>query len=224
MPDHRLDDDRLAIVLASVGAHLVVEGEGTERTAGGRWSRPLLAAAVVLALGTGAVLAIAPARRVVSDWFGAGRVEVELVRDTEPVASLPSFTDAARHIDPAAATEVLGRPMPDVSGSSLGAPSGWWTVPEGGVLVGWADGKTSLWVTRDEALLEKTVGSADVVEPIDGLGDEAFSVAGDHLLVTPHRRVAAESVVVWSHDGLTFRLEGTADTDTLVAIARQLAA
>ena len=44
-----------------------------------------------------------------------------------------------------------------------------------------------------------------------------------HVLQTPHRRVAADSVVIWTDDGLTWRLEGTAELDELVEIAGQLA-
>ena len=91
------------------------------------------------------VLAVAPARRVVSGWFGAGRIEVEVDRSADPTG-LPSFTAPAERIDRAAAGEFLGRPMPPVDGSPLGVPSDWWTLPEGGVLVSWPDGGTSLWV------------------------------------------------------------------------------
>ena len=88
---------------------------GTRR----RWRRPLLAAAVAVAVIAGAVLAIAPARRAVSGWFGAGRIEVEIDRTADPTG-LPSFTDPAERIDPAAAGDVLGQAMPSVDRSALG--------------------------------------------------------------------------------------------------------
>ena len=61
MSDVRLDDDRLAAVLASVGEHLVVERADDAPATTCRRSpwRPLLVAAVTLAVVVGAVLAIA---------------------------------------------------------------------------------------------------------------------------------------------------------------------
>ena len=65
-------------------------------------------------------------------------------------------------VDPTAVDEVLGRAMPSVDRSSLGPPSGWWTLPEGGVLVGWPTGET-LWVTVSDDgddLVKKVAGGA----------------------------------------------------------------
>jgi hypothetical protein len=227
MPDLRLDDDRLATVLASVGEHLVVDRavDAAPLRRGHRplW-RPLLVAAVVLAVIAATVLAVAPARRVVSGWFGAGRIEVEVDRSADPTG-LPSFTAPAERIDGADAGEILGRPMPPVDGSSLGAPSDWWTLPEGGVLVSWPDGGTSLWVTvsGDGDLVKKVVDGANDVTELPDLGDGGVAVSGVHLLQTPHRRVRANSVVVWTDGGLTFRLDGTGPLDDVIAIAESLA-
>jgi hypothetical protein len=225
--DLRLDDDRLAAILASVGEHLIVD-EPSARDAPGAgrapW-RPLLVAAAVLAVIAGAVLAIAPARRAVGGWFGAGRIEVEFDRSAVP-AGLPAFTDAAERIDPADADGVLGRPMPAVAGTSLGGPSDWWTVPEGGVLVSWPDGDVTLWVTVDGDggdAVKKVAAGRNVVTELPDLGDGGLAVEGEHVLQTPHRRVAATSVVAWSDGGLTLRLDGARDTDELIAVAEQLA-
>jgi hypothetical protein len=205
MTDVRLDDDRLAAVLASIGEHLVVDGSAgaaAPRAPRRRW-RPLLVAAVAIAVVAGAVVAIAPARRVVSGWLRIGRIELDVDRRTDSTG-LPALTAAAQRIDPAAADELLDQPMPDVDGSALGAPqSDWWTIPEGGVLVGWPDGETSLWVSTNaggEELVDKiVVAEADVTE------------------------LAADGVVIWADGDLTWRLEGTAELDTLIAAARQLA-
>jgi hypothetical protein len=230
MTDARLDDDRLAAVLASVGEYLAVEGDVTaarlsaSADAGrGLW-RPLLVAAAVVAVLAGAVLAIAPARRAVGDWLGAGRIDVEVDRSADP-AGLPAFTDAATAIDPGAAADVLGAPLPPVDGSTLGAPDAWWTVPEGGVLVSWADGDTTLWVTRSGAERDilKQVIEGQNARDVPDLGDTGFAVTGDHVLQTPHRRVRATSVVTWFDGGLTLRLDGSGDIDELIAIAHQLA-
>ncbi len=172
----------------------------------------------------GAVLAIAPARRAVSSWFGAGRIEVEIDRTADPTG-LPSFTDPAERIDPAAAGEVLGQAMPSVDRSALGSPSEWWTLPEGGVLVSWPTGET-LWltVTGDGGDLLKKVadGANDVIELRD-LGDGGVAITGEHLLQTPHRRVRADSVVIWTDGGLTLRLDGERPLAELIDSAYRLA-
>jgi hypothetical protein len=225
--DAPLDDDRLAAVLASVGAHLVVDGADERRPAAGPslW-RPLLIAAAVVAVIAGAVLAIAPARRAVGGWFGAGRIHVELDRTAVP-AGLPAFTDAAERIEPSAAARLLGRPMPPVAGSALGTPSDWWTVPEGGVLVSWPDGDTSFWVVVVEGdggdMLKKVGDRENVVSELPGLGDGGLAVSGEHVLQTPHRRVRATSVVVWTDGDLMMRLDGNRPIAELIAIAAQLA-
>jgi hypothetical protein len=227
MDDVRLDDDRLAIVLASIGEHLVVDGSAAAtvpRQTHPLW-RPLLVAAVTLAVIAGAVVAIAPARRAVSGWLRIGRIELDVDRRTESTG-LPSLTEAARPIEPTAAGDLLGHTMPAVDISSLGPPTHWWTIPEGGVVVGWQDGETSLWLTTaadGEGLVDKIVGAESAVTELPDLGDGGAAVRDSHVLRTPNRRVAADNVVIWVDDDLTWRLEGTADLDELIAVANQLA-
>jgi hypothetical protein len=220
----RPDDERLAAVLASVGEHLVLDEPSASRSISGRsvW-RPLLIAAAVLAVLAGAVLAFAPARRAVGDWFGAGSIDVEVDRTADP-AGLPAFGEATERIEPSAADDLLGQPMPRVDGTSLGAPSAWWTVPEGGVLVSWPEGDTTLWVTATGTRgdIVKQVIEDQVVTDLPGLGDEGFAITGDHVLQTPHRRVRATAVVAWFDGDLTFRLDGTGDIDDLIAVAEQI--
>jgi hypothetical protein len=228
MPDVQVDDTRLAAVLASVGQHLVVDGAAAADTLprGSRpaWHRPLLAAAVAVAVIAGAVVAIAPARRAVSGWFRTGRIEVEIDRGADP-AGLPAFTDPAERIDPAAAHEILGQAVPPVDHSALGRPLEWWTVPEGGVLVDWPSGET-LWITvsTDADIVKKVAGGADVVTELRDLGDGGVAITGEHLLQTPHRRVRADNVVIWTDGDLTWRLDGTSAPEELIALAHQLAA
>jgi hypothetical protein len=226
MGDVRLDDDRLAIVLASIGEHLVVDGVASvpsTRAVRPLW-RPLLAAAVTIAVIAGAVVAIAPARRAVSGWLRFGRIELDVDRRSDS-SGLLSLTDAARPIEPAAADDLLGQPMPAVDTSSLGAPTHWWTIPEGGVVVGWPDGVTSLWLTTAGGgeLVDKIVGAESDVTELPDLGDGGAAVGSSHVLRTPHRRVAADGVVIWADGDLTWRLEGTADLDELIDVANQLA-
>jgi hypothetical protein len=225
--DVRADDDRLAAVLASVGEHLLVD-EPTPTTAAAAGRRPwrlLLVAAVAVAVVAGAVVAIAPARRAVGGWLGAGRIEVELDRRAD-VDGLPDFTAPARRIAPGDATALLGGEVPPLDGSALGAPTTWWTLPEGGVLVGWADGETSLWVVPtggDDWVLQKAVAGSDDARKLPDLGDGGVAVTGAHRVATPYRLARAESVVAWEDDELSYRLEGAGDVDELIAIAGQLA-
>jgi hypothetical protein len=226
--DLRIDDDRLAAVLASVGEHLLVDEPqpaAAEATGKRPW-RPLLAAAVVLAVVAGTVAAIAPARRAVGGWFGAGRIEVEIDRRAD-VDGLPAFTAPAQRIAPGDAAALLGGEVPPVDGSALGAPATWWTLPEGGVLVGWAGSEISLWVIPtggDDWVLDKAVAGSDDVVALPELGDGGVGVSGPHLVETPHRRARADSIVAWEDGELSFRLEGEGDVNALVVIAAQLVA
>ena len=174
---------------------------------------------MALAVVAGAVVAIAPARRVVSGWFGAGRIEVEIDRAADPTG-LPAFNEPADADRPGqrSMTSSARRCRPSTAARS-GAPSRWWTLPEGGVLVGWPTGET-LWVTVSDDgddLVKKVAGGADVVTELRDLGDGGVAITGEHLLQTPHRRVRADNVVIWTDGELTFRLDGAADVDELIA-------
>jgi hypothetical protein len=226
MSDVRLDDDRLAVVLTSVGDHLLVDGVAVTpapREMRSRW-RLLLVAAVTVAVIAGALVAIAPARRAVSGWLRIGRIELDVDRRTDSTG-LPSLTDAARPIEPAEAGGLLGQPIPVLDASSLGVPTHWWTIPEGGIVVGWPDGETSLWITSTaggEELVDKIVAAESDVAQLPDLADGGAAVRGGHVLLTPHRRVAADGVVIWTDGRLTLRLEGTAELDELIEVAKQL--
>lgn len=229
-------DDRLGAVLHSVGLHLVVDGadesavEGVEVATAtplrGRRIAVSVAAALLVLVGT--VLAVAPARRVVGGWLRVGRIDVELAPSADTggeTVGLPAFTDAVPRIEAADADDVLGGAMPAVGATPLGAPRDWWAPPEGGVLVGWGDGATSLWVVvtdGDERLVKQLVAGVSEVVEVPGLGDWALAVDGEHVVQTPARRVAADAVVAWTSGDLTFRLEGTAELEQLIALARQL--
>ena len=229
------DDRRLSAVLASAGRYLVVEAsaDGADRPAplvrGRRTEgrRRLLAAAVTVAVMVGAVVSIAPARRAVGGWLRAGRIDISIDPDAHvDQYQLPSFIEGATPIDPARSAEFVGRPPPDVTATSLGEPQGWWTVPEGGVLLTWDEGETSLWIVTTDAhqsgMINKLVNSAGAVTDLPNLGDGGFAVRGTHVMQTGHRRMTAASVVAWQEGGLTFRLESSSDLDLLTAIARSI--
>ena len=104
--------------------------------------------------------------------------------------------------------------MPPVDGSSLGAER-LVDRSRSGVLVSWPDGDTSLWVVRVEGdggdLVKKVAAGENVVSELPTLGDGGIAVSGDHVLQTPHRRVRATSVVVWTDGDLMLQLDGTPD-------------
>jgi hypothetical protein len=89
----------------------------------------------------------------------------------------------------------------------------------------WSDTST-LWIRAagDElrGQIRKLITTLDQAVEIDALGEEALAIAGDHVLVTPHRRLAASTVVLWRSDGLELRLEGDRGVDALVALAREI--
>jgi FAD/FMN-containing dehydrogenase len=226
----RIDIDRLEVILASVGQHLIVEPVGDDDAADrrdrGPWGRRLLAAAVIVAVASAAVASIAPARRAVSGWLRAGNIEVEVDPDLTVSPQLPAFID---DLEPLATERVegeLGLPMPDVSTSRLGPPDAWWSPPELGVLATWVEGDTSLWIvaTADTypASLDKWLQSPAAAESVPDLGDGGYVVEGAHIFQTPFRTVSADSVVAWTAGDLTFRLDSTMSRDRLVAVARSL--
>lgn len=239
-----LDDDRLAHVLASVGDHLrveptlaVVPRAATSRPR--RVRRALAIAVAVLVPLVAVVLAIAPLRHTVADWLGIGstRVIFEPAPTSAPPApsvvptsappstsTLPGIVDGLAAIDTATAESLLGWELPVLDRTSLGAPSGFARMPEGGVLVVWSTGET-LWIHGQPmpagALFDKLVASSESVERVDDLGDDALVVSGDHLLRTPHRTIDATTTVLWVDGERELRLEGDHLPDDLVAIARE---
>lgn len=228
--------DRLDDVLASVGRHLVVDSSADDAgalavDAAGQWTRMrrrLLVAAIVGAVLAGSIASIPPARRAVGGWLRAGRIEVSVDPNAAIDPTLPSFLDAATPIAPGDAHDVLGGAAPDLASTSLGPPTGWWTVPEGGVVVTWDEGTTSLWILPvdipDYWFIDKMTTNRDVVVELPELGDGGFAVRWAHLMQTPHRLVAADSVVVWAAGTLMFRLESDLDLDDLIATAESIAA
>lgn len=230
-----IDDARLDEVLASIGPRLVVEAAEAPvrrealvaaarppRRSRGRW----LVAGAVLAGVTGT--AVAPWRGAVADWLGVGSTRVTVRPDLDVVpARLPGIATGATPISARQASAELGPALAERVGTSrLGAPSGFATIPEGGVLAVWPDG-TTLWVhDRDmdaAGWLEKLVAGDEQVRRVDDLGDSALAVIGTHVLETPNRTVRAGTTVLWTRDRTEYRLAGDHTVDVLIAVARELA-
>jgi hypothetical protein len=227
----RIDIDRLEVILASVGQHLIVEPVGAadaaDRRDRGPWRERLLVAAVAVLVLSAAVASIAPARRVVSGWLRAGNIEVEVDPDLTVSPELPAFVDDIPPLDEERLAGRLGQPVPDVSGSTLGAPDAWWSPPELGILATWSQDATSLWIvaTADTypASLDKWLREPDAATSVPDLGQGGYIVEGAHIFQTPFRTVAANSVVAWTDGDLTFRLDSTMSRDRLLEVARSIA-
>jgi hypothetical protein len=228
---------RLAQVLSSVGEHLDTDPATALAQApvpvvtGFRPSWPpriwLAVAAAVAAVVIAATLAIAPVREAVADFLGIGSTSVELVPepDADPVG-LPTIDEGLLDLSRSAAEIRLGRVLPDVAGTPLGEPDRIASMPEGGVLLGWSDGATTLWIhgamMPTDDLYVKLIDAGQDAEPIDGLGDAALAVHGEHILDTPHRRIRAGTVVLWTDAATEYRLESDLDLSTMLDIARAL--
>ena len=236
-----LDDDRLADVLTSVGAELVTAPDSTLDPAvvrppartrrrsmpsiRWRWQwAPVLAVGLIAAI----VLAVAPVRSAVAGWLGIGSISIQ-IDPTPPstVAPLPSIDAGLRRIDRTAAAERLGSLPPALDATTLGPPTGFATMPEGGVLVVWPDA-TTLWIHDAEIeagmLFDKLVQAGQSVQPVDLLGDRALVISGEHFLRTPHRAIAATTSVLWQSNDREYRLESDRDDAELIELARQIAA
>jgi hypothetical protein len=181
-----------------------------------RWL--LLAAAAVLVVVIG-VVAIAPARDTVARWFG-----VRIERDDGATAR-GSFADDVVAIEVDDAIARTGRDATAFEQTALGRPDAAGVPPEGGVLLAWRDGATTLWVRPGEddiVVVKKLIGSQGY-EMVDDLGDYAVLIDGAHVLDTPARRVAAGRVLWWLDDGRQWRLESELDATTMLAVGRALA-
>ncbi|MFT3855207.1 MAG: hypothetical protein QM733_21100 [Ilumatobacteraceae bacterium] len=224
---HTFDDDVLARVLASVGRHLDTDGDATTAALPvRRVRRRALAVAAVLVIALLLVAAIPPARRAVADWLGIGSTTVVHVpADGAPIVH-PPITSGLTPIDAAEAERRLGRPLPDTTSSQLGAPQALLAMPEGGVLMVWAEGASTLWVHDADmpagVLVKKLIGSEQQARWVDGVGDGVVAVTGDHVLVTPHRTIAAGTVLLWTDGPTEYRLESDLPLDVMITVAREL--
>lgn len=229
-PDAALSDRRVGALVTGVREHLVIPETATDPAPTAvrrrRGPRPWLGAAAVAVVVVIAGAVVAPVREAVADWLGLGSTRIETGPVDERPADLPELTAGLSPVEPGEAAAVLGRPLPEVHHPRLGEPATLAGPPaEGGVVLAWDGGGMTLWIRSDEPAqpdrIKRGVG-ADAIEWIDDLGDGAVFVAGDHVLETPVRRVAATSALLWSDDGVEYRLESDLDRDTMLAIARSI--
>ncbi len=208
-------DERLDAALVALGPWLEVPAMPVRRSSR-RWL--LVAAALVLVVVAG-VLVVAPARDTVARWFG-----LEVRRDETPsTRPAATFDDGVVPFDVDAAVARTGLDADALAATSLGPPDAAGLPPEGGTLLAWERGATTLWVRvgEDGATVVKRLqqeGTADFVD----VGEVAVLIDGAHVLETPSRTVAAGRVLWWVSDDQEHRLESDLPADELLAIGRAL--
>ena len=187
MADVRLDDDRLAIVLASIGEHLVVDGVAAAAPAPSetrpRW-RPLLVAA--------STLAVDRRRR---GRHRAGPTGRERMAPHRPHRTRGRSADrldrlAVVHRRGSADRAVGGRrpPRPADAGRRRRARSAprrtGGRSPKAACVVGWPDGETSLWVTS-------TAGGDELVDKIVAAESDVTELPTSATVAPPSRQPRA---------------------------------
>lgn len=224
-----IDDARLDAILASIGSDLAIARDGSRSALSRGGMSWLTAAAAALVLAVTGVLAVAPARDAVGGWLRLGPTQLHADVDVAvPSDRVPAFVATAPPVAPTAAAAALGAPLPDLAGTPLGAPAAWVVPDEGGVIAVWSGAATTLWLVSLDAggamWFDKLVGSARQAAEVDGLGERAVAIGGEHVLQTPLRRVAATSTVLWLDGDVSYRLEADRPLDDLVELARDVAA
>jgi RNA polymerase sigma-70 factor (ECF subfamily) len=194
-----------------------------------RLRRQLAAVVAVAAVVSLAVGTIAPVREAVAGWLGIGSTRVDQA-PADDGRERPAVGEGLEPATDAEVEEALGA-TPRSLGlgtSALGPPELVALAPEGGVILSWSPEATTLWVRPQAAdgvpvgpFVKRPTGPRPLgVRDVEGLGDRALLIEGDHVLDTPGRSLAADTAVLWLDGGREFRLEGTVPGNRLVTIAR----
>ncbi len=218
-------DAHLEEILISVGAHLEVGAPSSPSVhRGAPWLHRLVVAAVILIALLVVGLAVAPVRSAVADWLGIGSTHVVEVPGGVDTSGLSLIQERLTRVSSDEAERALRHPLPTVD--ALGDPQVVVLPPEGGVIMGWAESNTTLWVRSididPKVFLQKLVAVGEKVEPVDGVGEAALYVEGTHILETPGRTLAARSVLLWMQDGVEYRLESDLSRDEMIDVAKSL--
>ena len=237
---HGDGDDLAALVRARL--------DGPQRRPSGAglplWAK--VAAAVVLALGL--ALALPPSRRAIARWFGVGAVQIRTVPTTvlgmgttaSPASTVPGSVDATSTapVAPPAAADVASaqaqvtfpiRLPTDAAAGPLRRIDVDDRVP-GGLVVLVYDRFTIVELASAPnafPVMVKLAPPGVTVDSTDVASDFAVWVGGAHEIAyqSPDGSIRqdtvrrAGSVLVWTRDNVTLRLEGLGDLDTARRIA-----
>jgi len=223
----RWTDHRLDVVLADVGEHLDVPTAANLDplpaviALSSRRRRWIAVAALVLLVIAGLVV-VAPARETVARWFG---LRIEEIDEDEAVVTA-TFGEDVTALDVDAAIAAVALDPARLDGTPLGRPDAAGIPPEGGVLLAWERGETTLWVRPgdDGSIVVKRLPEGEQGVRVDGVGQTAVLFERAHVLATPSRRVAAGRVLWWLTEDQELRLESDLDAATMIAIGAALGA
>jgi hypothetical protein len=201
----------------------------------------LLAAAAVLLLLVAVTVAVAPAREAVARWFGIGAVVLRpappggLPAGSQPVPGLRG-PNAGGPVDRAGLQASVGFPLLFPADPAAGEPLAAAVDPRpaGGLVALTYPSFTLVQVGSGPALdplLEKGLGAAARVDRTTVAGAPALWITGPpHDLAYLDRdgrtwrdtvRQAGD-VLLWTADGVTYRIEGLADRDAAARIGASL--
>ena len=213
--------------------------EEPSRRFGLRHRRRLIAVALaVLVVAVAGALAVPSARTALLEWLGIRGVRVDVV-DRLPPADVTARLDLGRRVTLAEARRIVPYeliPPPP----SLGAPDAVFVrraPPAGSGQVSFLYGserRVRLLLTEFvgdiEPVLSKVVEEGATTERVRVDGEPGVWISGAHYVFyldengapVRERVRLADRVLLWEHDGLTFRLEGELTRERALRIARSL--
>lgn len=203
---------------------------GRARATGRRLPRRRTALAIAAALLAAAAVAMAVpgARSAILDWLHVGGVAIERVDRLPPTVPASALAALGEPVDAARAAATLGAPFrrPDGVGSTALRRAG----DVVSTVLATADGPVLLSELRSGAppyLLKKLAASTrvDLVQ-VGSVVQGAWLSGAPHVVIgfsAPPR--LAGNVLVWEHDGITYRLEGAVlRRSTALDLARRILA
>ncbi len=240
---HEWDDLRLGAAMADLGPRLVVGDPGLVEVVRaridephvGRTHRPspgLVAAATILLVTIGVVLASPGVRSAAAKLLGIGGTEIEVVDDppvgaptTAPSNEAGQFTEGADGI--IATAETMGIELRTPSKDLAGPILGWTTRPQEDptdlIVVFDAVSITYRRIDEDSVLRRKVVGLDQEVR-FDRLSDgtEVLWVEGPHAVLTETVPEAAGNVLLWADGDTEYRLADAPDLAVAMSIAESM--
>lgn len=231
-------DDRLGTALMDLGAHvrtpehslwvrvraeLEASGPAGHRLVPARRGRLVVAVAAVVAVLLAVTLGVAPARRAVADFLGLGSTSVVRV-ERPPDAGLPSVADGLPpRADRRALRAELARAGLSLPAAELvGAPVGWRVDPDGETVVAFARLVFGQRPEGDVPAVKRVPPAGTVVSTTVG-GEPASWVEGPHTRTVGGRSYRSASALLWTVDGVEYRLEGNLPLGSVRRVAETVA-